>query len=507
MAKKFDFLSPGVEIREIDQSFIPAQAEAEGPIIIGRTRKGPANKPVRVRNLDDFVSVFGLPVAGGNGTLGDIWREGNTVGPTYASYAAQAWLASENSPVTVVRMAGEQHSSVGSGGEAGWQVGSNAVGNDGNNSTAYGLFVLDEADAADAPEKELTYGSHAGSAGQYGGDELTVKRASSTKVVFTFNNASSSANGTAVKGIGTAIALHINGLNATQIMSLVETGFALAKTENLLSDFSIDNSGGNGSGVGNGLKIFNLSTSENLSLICSDADSFQLDAAALDTERTIAAATTAASNGSLAAVLYCVTGALALSGNIADAQAGGAFAGALIESVGGDAEFNLKVYNAAGTETDSLNFNFDRNSGKYIRNVLCTNPQLSNSTTVDSADLKTYWLGESFADHLESNVTLSGVKGTHYAILLPLGIDDTASKNWGYHRYSAREAKSGWVFSDRSTQEKKLFRFKSLHVGEDIQRNYVIAIEDIKLASNASVNAYGSFTVCFKDIAGNTVER
>ena len=109
MAKKFDFLSPGINIREIDQSFIPAEREAEGPIIIGRTRKGPANKPVKVRNLDDFVSVFGLPVPGGNGAQGDMWRDGNMVGPTYASYAAQAWLASENSPITVVRIAGDQH--------------------------------------------------------------------------------------------------------------------------------------------------------------------------------------------------------------------------------------------------------------------------------------------------------------------------------------------------------------------------------------------------------------
>ena len=146
MAKKFDFLSPGIEIREIDQSFIPQEREAEGPIIIGRTRKGPANKPVRVRNLDDFVSVFGLPVAGGNGALGDIWREGNTVGPTYASYAAQSWLASENSPVTIVRLAGEQHSAVDTGGEAGWQVGAAGIG-PANNATAYGLFICDEADA------------------------------------------------------------------------------------------------------------------------------------------------------------------------------------------------------------------------------------------------------------------------------------------------------------------------------------------------------------------------
>ena len=99
MAKKFDFLSPGIEIREIDQSFIGVERDAEGPIIIGRTRKGPANKPVKVRNLDDFVSVFGLPVPGGNGVQGDMWRDGNMTGPTYASYAAQAWLASEESPV------------------------------------------------------------------------------------------------------------------------------------------------------------------------------------------------------------------------------------------------------------------------------------------------------------------------------------------------------------------------------------------------------------------------
>ena len=45
MAKKFDFLSPGIEMREIDQSFIPSERDAEGPIIIGRTRRGPANKP------------------------------------------------------------------------------------------------------------------------------------------------------------------------------------------------------------------------------------------------------------------------------------------------------------------------------------------------------------------------------------------------------------------------------------------------------------------------------
>ena len=148
MAKKFDFLSPGVEIREIDQSFLPQEREAEGPIIIGRTRKGPANKPVRVRNLDDFVSVFGLPVAGGSTVQGDMWRDGNMAGPTYASYAAQAWLASEQSPVTIVRLAGDEKSGASSFGKAGWALDGDLTDAHATNSTAYGLFLIQSASAA-----------------------------------------------------------------------------------------------------------------------------------------------------------------------------------------------------------------------------------------------------------------------------------------------------------------------------------------------------------------------
>ena len=76
MGKKFDFLSPGIEMREVDQSFIPVGRDAEGPIIIGRMRQGPAMKPIKVRNLDDFISVFGAPIPGGTGDQGDIWRQG-----------------------------------------------------------------------------------------------------------------------------------------------------------------------------------------------------------------------------------------------------------------------------------------------------------------------------------------------------------------------------------------------------------------------------------------------
>ena len=141
MAKKFDFLSPGIEIREVDQSFLPVERDAEGPIIIGRTRKGPANKPVKIRNLDDFVAVFGAPVPGGTGDQGDMWREGNLTGPTYGAYAAQAWLASEESPITFVRLVGEQHSQA-TGTKAGWKLSGDLNSAAGSNGTAYGLFLI-----------------------------------------------------------------------------------------------------------------------------------------------------------------------------------------------------------------------------------------------------------------------------------------------------------------------------------------------------------------------------
>jgi hypothetical protein len=56
MATKFDFLSPGVNIREIDRSILPAQAQEPGPILIGRAKRGPALKPVLINTYEDFVT-------------------------------------------------------------------------------------------------------------------------------------------------------------------------------------------------------------------------------------------------------------------------------------------------------------------------------------------------------------------------------------------------------------------------------------------------------------------
>ena len=123
MPRKFDFLSPGIEITEVDQSILPANVDADGPIIIGRFRKGPGMKPAKVRSLDNFIQVYGNPVPGGSSLKGDVWRDGPQLSaPTYAGYAAQSWLASRTSPVNVVRLLGDQHPSADAAGYAGWQV-------------------------------------------------------------------------------------------------------------------------------------------------------------------------------------------------------------------------------------------------------------------------------------------------------------------------------------------------------------------------------------------------
>ena len=68
---KFRFVSPGIQLREIDRSQIPDDPEAVGPVIIGRAERGPALRPVKVQNFTEFVEIFGAPTPGG--ASNDIW--------------------------------------------------------------------------------------------------------------------------------------------------------------------------------------------------------------------------------------------------------------------------------------------------------------------------------------------------------------------------------------------------------------------------------------------------
>ena len=150
MPRRFDFVSPGVQLTEIDQSILENESTDDGALIIGTARTGPGMRPVRLRNKAHLFDVFGEPSAGIVGGDSDVWRNGNDVAPTYGLYAAQAWLASETSPVTFVRLLGNDSNNKGSSYTyAGWNLGSSEAApthdprEDGTaNVGAYGLWLV-----------------------------------------------------------------------------------------------------------------------------------------------------------------------------------------------------------------------------------------------------------------------------------------------------------------------------------------------------------------------------
>ena len=72
----FSGLSPRVILNEIDQSILPQAAPDPGLLLIGRARSGPAMKPITIKDIDQFVEIFGKPIDGRK--QADPWREGNT---------------------------------------------------------------------------------------------------------------------------------------------------------------------------------------------------------------------------------------------------------------------------------------------------------------------------------------------------------------------------------------------------------------------------------------------
>jgi hypothetical protein len=138
-ANKYRFVSPGIQIKEIDRSQVNNTSDAVGPVIIGRARRGPGMVPVKVRSYEEFVQIFGDPIRGS--TDGDIWREGNLTAPSYATWAAKAYLAN-SSPLTFVRLMGSEHSEATSGGQSGWKTDGSTATSTAANGGAYGLFVI-----------------------------------------------------------------------------------------------------------------------------------------------------------------------------------------------------------------------------------------------------------------------------------------------------------------------------------------------------------------------------
>jgi len=143
--KNFKFVSPGVFINEIDNSFVPRRPDVIGPALVGRATQGLAMTPLKVEAYSDFVSMFGDTVPGRAG--GDVYRNGlDTQSPIFGLYGAKAFLHSNVAPLTYVRVLGHEHPSADTAesplyaSQAGWKT--QYVCEDGVGGGAFGLFLF-----------------------------------------------------------------------------------------------------------------------------------------------------------------------------------------------------------------------------------------------------------------------------------------------------------------------------------------------------------------------------
>ena len=139
----FDLFSPEVRLNEIDLSVTPTQPPGEdGLLVVGRALQGPAMEPIVIKSVDALYKTFGPPCS--MVQADDVFRDGNHYGPTYAHYAAEAWLSQGNSGVTFIRLAGEDFTGTQAAGyvKAGWKLGTHLVDADPDSSvSAFGIFV------------------------------------------------------------------------------------------------------------------------------------------------------------------------------------------------------------------------------------------------------------------------------------------------------------------------------------------------------------------------------
>lgn len=177
-----------------------------------------------------------------------------------------------------------------------------------------------------------------------------------------------------------------------------------------------------------------------------------------------------------------------------------------IKAAGQNGEFKLEV---VGASTETINFNFDPNSKKYIRKVLNANPTLTNGSV--TTEEESYFLGETFKTYVESK--LGAFSGQDYTgILLQL---KSGSLDFASFKKEAQTAESGWIFSQHlgspsewsanSSGEypvTKLFKFVGLTEGEIYNNKVKVTIEDVKEPPNEFVK-YGTFTVSIRNAEDN----
>ena len=480
--KSFKFVSPGVFVNEVDNSQLPRLPEEMGPVIIGRAERGPAMVPVKIDSFSEFVETFGEPIAGGQADDG--WRQGNRIGPTYGAFAAQAYLKN-GSPITFVRLLGEAHPNATTQGAAGWDM-----------KGAYGIFV-DVDDANTDPEGDATNGHLAAIV------YTTLSSGSAVQAQMTGSGdikVSIDAVGPETPGSVASQVLVVNDTNASQ-------GFDASDVFEL---YQLDAQNGTRG------KILTVSFNKQVSTNVIDMIDGKLVVGTgnTTTKKELAEAIADAINEAGVAVRLTASVALGENENFNVTVACddiGVMTQPIIvadSDATGDVPFEVVAWDA--TTMDGTNFaagqastnayvvNFDRGSKKYIRNVLNTNPTLTNTRI--TAENATHFLGATFDQYLEASVFPDTIRSV------------TAVSLSGYENYkeSAAAPQTPWIRSQYMGSQadlgatplkvddvEKLFKFHSLYAGEWEQKNLKISIVDVAGPSNDFVK-YGTFSVLIR---------
>ena len=471
MPTKFDFLSPGIELREIDQSAVAAVPENDGLLLIGRAKKGPAMKPIKITSLSDFQAIFGTPMDGVK--RGDPWREGNTGGGGWAAYAAEAYLAANVGPVKFIRLAGvaSEDAATDDNEKAGWFVPTNddstldtGIASESDINGAIGIYVAEDKalipdaaatatlvfDIADLPADST--------------DSFTVQYWDGSAIQTITINFYDGAGGEPDPG---GYSIDASATTATA------AGFAGEVLALGISQLTVVAS----STITDGVEFTQVAGLDGNSLTIAPAG-FVPDATSV---LTFAGGTviTPTSNGVLAAIIYSSGSNVTLEGTARDGSSVTGFKTAHAFKPGTNG-WSAQLDN--GSDQFAFTFNFESTSQNFIRNVLST----------DATQFSAGWnghkifLGESF----ENNVG----RLTPPLVAWTAGLKETgATKNFTDHRVELTPAKSGWFIGSSASSYKTLFRLCALDEGSDFHKTHIVRIKDLRKAT--TVRPEASFTV------------
>ena len=524
---KYKFISPGIFVSEIDNTGRDATAADVGPVIIGRAEKGPILKPIKVNSFAEYVEMFGNPIPGGKG--GDVAREGNYTSPTYAGYAAQAWLRN-NPTITFVRLGGRQNqnASTSGDGQAGWQT-TDVIpaGAQSENGGAFGLFVAADPGAGTfhtasitcptivtgdgVPENNLGEGLqfrfiangqswlvHTGSEG----DTIGLQ-AGTDEVVF---SASADTN-TMADNITTAIKLvpFLDASNEDAVVTITaskDTGLNGALNAGAQFAFA--------SGTQN-YGAADSSTATQFECEIAHGAEGAMEVTHLDMDQTgTLSSSYGAVTGTLAAAWYIDEKSwIGLSGTNSTSGEGGEGTCIYIDSVA-DKEFKLRISHETDGEVINTAFNFTPTSDKFARRVFNTNPILTNSEAVTGDSVVPYWLGETYEGALTERLSNDG-STSQFGVLMPL-LNTTKDIFAAKVRRDGQDAKTGFFLAQDLkvgtgatasfdlANEQKLFRLVARNSGDWATRNLKVSIRDLRASQNDELDPYGTFSVVIRKI-------